>query len=89
MIIPWQSLSDDVLDALLQEVVTRDGTDYGAMEKTTEQKVTFARNQLKSGYAALLWNTESESASLVSSEVARDIEQQTLDAESSATDSTE
>lgn len=66
MKIPWQELSSETLDSLLEEIVTRDGTDYGAQEKTTEQKVTLARNQLKSGLAVLYWNTELESATLLS-----------------------
>jgi len=63
--IPWQELSSESLDSLLEEIVTRDGTDYGAQEKTTEQKVTLALNQLKSGLAVLYWNTELESATLL------------------------
>lgn len=66
MKIPWQSVNTETLDSLLEEIVTRDGTDYGAIEKSTEQKVTFARNQLKSGYAVLFWNSEIESATLLS-----------------------
>ncbi len=66
MKIPWQELSSETLDSLLEEIVTRDGTDYGAQEKTTEQKVTLARNQLRSGLAVLYWNTELESATLLS-----------------------
>ena len=60
------SLDAITLDKLLEEIVTRDGTDYGVVEKSTLQKVTGARNQLKGGYAILIWNRESESASLVS-----------------------
>jgi uncharacterized protein YheU (UPF0270 family) len=63
--IPWKELSSQTLDSLLEEIVTRDGTDYGVQEKTTEQKVILARNQLKSGLATLYWNTELESATLL------------------------
>lgn len=74
MQIPWQSLSSATLNTLLAEIVTRDGTDYGAAEKSTEQKVTYARNQLQSGHAVLLWNSELESASLVTPEQAAEVE---------------
>ena len=69
--IPWKSLPPETLDALLEEIVTRDGTDYGAVEKTTAQKQLMARRQLEAGYVLLLWNDESESASLVSREESR------------------
>jgi len=70
MKIPWDSLSAETLNALLEEIVTRDGTDYGAVEKSIEQKVAFARHQLKSGYAVLVWDSELESASLITPEEA-------------------
>ncbi len=66
MKIPWNEIPAPTLDAMLEEIVTRDGTDYGVTEKTTLQKVTFARNQLKSGLAILFWDAESESATLLS-----------------------
>jgi uncharacterized protein YheU (UPF0270 family) len=68
--VPWQSLEVETLDSLLEEIVTRDGTDYGIAEKSTTEKLTRARNQLRSGFAVLVWNPESESASLVSREEA-------------------
>ncbi len=76
MIIPWQSLNTDILDAMLEEIVTRDGTDYGDVEKTTLQKVSYAKNQIKAGYALIFWNTELESASLISPEQAEEIQKQ-------------
>lgn len=74
MQIPWQELSAQTLDTLLEEIVTRDGTDYGNSEKSTVEKVTHAKNQLKSDLAVLYWNTELESASLVSKERAQQLE---------------
>ncbi len=72
MEIPWQTLDDETLDRLLSEMVTRDGTDYGARELTTAEKVKGARRSLESGRARLLWNVELESASLVSYEQLRE-----------------
>ncbi len=66
MKIPWEALPKDTLDILLEEIVTRDGTDYGRSEKTTLQKVTRARNQLTNGLAELHWDPVTESASLLS-----------------------
>lgn len=64
MEIPYQSLEEEVLYELLKEIVTRDGTDYGWEEKTTEQKICAALDALKKGKACLYWDADSETASL-------------------------
>jgi uncharacterized protein YheU (UPF0270 family) len=68
MKIPWQRLPPETLESVLEEIVTRDGTDYGLLEKSTAQKVKIAKNQLVSERAFLYWDSESESASLISEE---------------------
>lgn len=71
MIIPQQSLEKEVLVKLLEEIVTRDGTDYGEQELSTEDKVNNALRALEQGRTKLLWDAETESASLVSAEKAK------------------
>lgn len=71
MIIPEQTLKKEVLESLLEEIVTRDGTDYGEEELTTEQKVNNALRALEQGRMKLLWDAETESASLVTAEKAK------------------
>ncbi len=44
MIIPWQELSTETLDNLIESFVLREGTDYGMQEKTLEQKVADVKN---------------------------------------------
>ena len=44
--IPASRLSRDALDGLIEEFVTRDGTDYGAQEHTLEQKKNAVVRQL-------------------------------------------
>lgn len=68
MDIPWESLDKDTLTRLLTEIVTRDGTDYGAREITTDAKVAAALKSLMSGKAQLFWDDESETASLIPTE---------------------
>lgn len=68
MKIPWQQLPTDTLEKMLEEIVTRDGTDYGAAEKTTKQKVKSAQKQLAAGRAHLFWDSKLESASLLSTD---------------------
>lgn len=64
MEIPWQELDTETLDRLLSEIVTRDGTDYGFHEKSTEAKIASARKALISGSSILLWDAETETAVL-------------------------
>ena len=36
--IPWQKLSEDAFQGMLEELVSRDGTDYGERELSQEEK---------------------------------------------------
>ena len=76
MIIPISTLQNELLDSLLEEIVTRDGTDYGVVELTTEQKVERAKAALKTGQSKLYWDEETESASLITKELADKLEKQ-------------
>ncbi len=78
MKIPWQKLPPETLESLLEEIVTRDGTDYGLLEKSTAQKVKIAKNQLVSERAFLFWDSKLESASLISVEQKRGLEDDSL-----------
>ncbi len=62
--IPLSTLGREVLYELVKEIVTRDGTDYGAVELTTEQKITQALSALENGKARIVWNHETNTASL-------------------------
>jgi hypothetical protein len=60
VMVPLQHLQSDVLQALLEEFVTRDGTDYGERERTLEEKVAQLHNQLRSGDLQILYDVDSE-----------------------------
>jgi len=47
MIIPHTEVAKDTLHALIEEFVTRDGTDYGEHEVSTERKVQQVMDQLE------------------------------------------
>jgi len=68
MHIPWDTLDEDTLTRLLTEIVTRDGTDYGVEESSTQAKVAAALKSLHSGRARLFWDSESETSALVQTE---------------------
>ncbi|ARX09723.1 TPA: YheU family protein [Proteus mirabilis] len=65
MIIPWQELSTEALDNLIESFVLREGTDYGMQEKTLEQKVADVKKQLVSGEAVLVWSELHESVNIM------------------------
>lgn len=39
MIVPWQQIAPDTLDSLIREFVLREGTDYGEVEISLQDKV--------------------------------------------------
>ena len=63
--IDWRELSDDALRGLVESFVNREGTDYGAQERSFESKVEDVLRQLRSGDARVLFDPESESVTLV------------------------
>ena len=71
VIIPYQSLDPDTLTAMLEEFVTRDGTDYGEFEATLSVRVGQVRHQLESEKAAIVFDADEETFSIVPSEALR------------------
>ncbi len=60
VMVPPERLSADVLQALLEEFASRDGTDYGERERTLEEKFEQLRSQLDTGDLQLLYDVDSE-----------------------------
>ncbi len=60
------------LRGLVEEFVTRDGTDYGAVERSVEDKIARVEAQLASGEVRIVFDPETESANIV---LARDLGQ--------------
>ncbi len=63
--VPADSLSREVLRALVEEFVTRAGTDYGAVERTLDAKVADVLRQLERGEVHIVFDPESETTTLV------------------------
>lgn len=66
--VPWQSVSEDALLGLLEEYISRDGTDYGLEELTLEQKVGRAKRQLENGHVVIVVDLTLESTHIISAE---------------------
>jgi uncharacterized protein YheU (UPF0270 family) len=65
--IPYRKLAPATLRALVEEFITREGTDYGLEEKTLEEKVADVMKQLERGEAKIVFELETETANIVPS----------------------
>jgi uncharacterized protein len=65
MEIPWQRLAEETLTAILEEYVTREGTDYGTQDFTLTEKVAQIRLQLKRGEAIIDFDPDTETCHLL------------------------
>lgn len=68
--VPPARLEAEVLQALLEEYASRDGTDYGDRELSLEQKVDNLFRLLQTRGLLLLFDSESETWDLVEREQA-------------------
>jgi uncharacterized protein YheU (UPF0270 family) len=60
VVVPVDQLEGDTLTRLLEEFSSRDGTDYGDTETSTEKRVQQLRRRLSSGDAQLVFDGVSE-----------------------------
>ena len=65
LIIPYLQLSSAALEALLQEIVTRVGTDYGSTEIPIQKKVEQIKSGLISQHMYIVFEPESETCSII------------------------
>lgn len=63
--IPHRQLSPEALTGLIQEFVTRDGTDSGYTRKTLEENVAMVRRQLDSGEAVLVFDNRTQTCNII------------------------
>ncbi len=63
--IPRDALAADTVRALVEEFVTRDGTDYGRVERSLDEKITDVLRLLDSGDAVIVFDTETQTANIV------------------------
>jgi len=65
VIVPHKQLAPEVLRAVIEDFVTREGTDYGPREHSLEQKHDAVLKQLDNGDAYIVFDPESESVTLL------------------------
>jgi uncharacterized protein len=64
VIVPYSDLAADLLHAVVESYVLREGTDYGEKEFSLEDKVAHVISQLKRGDAQIVFDPETETVSI-------------------------
>jgi len=65
VIIPHQSIAADTLQNLIEEFVSREGTDYGEYDLTLQDKVKSVQGKLDSGEVVILFIESTQSVNIV------------------------
>jgi uncharacterized protein len=68
--VPHTALAPDVLRAVIESFVLREGTDYGERELTLDDKVARVIALLESGEVKILFHPESATVDIVAARVA-------------------
>ena len=63
--VPYTALSEAVLARLIEEFVTRAGTDYGTVERSLDEKIADVRRQLVRREAVIVFDPATETTNIV------------------------
>jgi uncharacterized protein len=63
-IIPVNKLSTEALHAVIEEFISREGTDYGAVEASREASIKQVKHKLEKGLAVLIYDDETETTNI-------------------------
>jgi hypothetical protein len=63
-IIPVDKLSAKALDSVIEEFISRNGTDYGEFEASAEKKFKQVKQKLEKGLAVLIYDDEMETTNI-------------------------
>jgi len=70
--IPWRGLSEEALAGVIEEFVTREGTEYGEEEVPLKTKIAQVRRQLERGEVLLFFDARGNSCQLLTCAEARE-----------------
>ncbi len=65
LLIPYQQLSEETLQALLEAFVLREGTEYGEQEVSLTEKVAQVKSQLQADQLVILYSELHESVDII------------------------
>jgi uncharacterized protein YheU (UPF0270 family) len=63
--IPLARVSSDILNAIVEDFIAREGTDYGSSEVGFEIKVEQVKRQIERGDVVITFDPETESCNLL------------------------
>ncbi|MEQ3696334.1 MAG: YheU family protein [Pseudomonadales bacterium] len=66
--IPPSELSDTALEAVLEEFITREGTDYGAVELSLQAKIDQLKQRVLKGEAVIVFDPVLSSTHIASAD---------------------
>ncbi len=65
VVVPYTELAADLLHAVVESYVLREGTDYGEKEFSLEDKVAHVLGQLRRGEAQIVFDPETETVGII------------------------
>jgi uncharacterized protein len=63
--VPYDSLNPETLRAVVEEFITRAGTDYGDHERTLDSKIADVMRQLQRGEAMVVFDARPDTVNIV------------------------
>jgi hypothetical protein len=63
--IPFEALSAEALNGVIDDYVNREGTDYGHRDFDLEQKRDAVRRQLAAGHAVITYDPSTQTTTIV------------------------
>lgn len=66
MIINPKDLSEQALNGVLESFIHRDGTDYGELELSLDQKMSIVKAQINKGLAVIVYDSEMDEINILS-----------------------
>ncbi len=74
LIVPPGQLSEDALRGVIEEFITREGTDYGEIEISLADKVAQVHAQLKAATVQIVFDLHTETCTLMTREEIRQLD---------------
>lgn len=76
LLIPYQQLSADTLQALIEAFVLREGTEYGEQDISLDEKVDQVKRQLQADQLVILYSELHESVDIITKQQWRQLVKQ-------------
>ncbi len=76
LLIPYEQLAADTLDALIEAFVLREGTEYGEQDVSLSDKVAQVKSQLHANQLVILYSELHESVDIITTQQWRQLVKQ-------------